>query len=96
MKRVRENSEFANKLLHLSDRYHSWQIWSDFITIFAVTLSNAVDHRYFTEREEMYHKIRAKYNEKEFNRFPELIADTVLAFEENPEQDFFRRYVYGA
>lgn len=88
MKRVRENSEFAKKLLHLSDRYHSWQIWSDFITIFAVTLSNAVDHRYFTEREEMYHKIRAKYSEKEFNRFPELIADTVLAFEENPEQDF--------
>lgn len=36
----------------------------------------------------MYHKIRVKYSEKEFNRFPELIADTALAFEENPEQDF--------
>ena len=88
MKHVRQNSDFAKKLLHLSDRYHTWQIWSDFITIFAVALSNTVDNSNFAAREEMYNKIRAKYNEKEFNRFPELIADTVLSLEENPEQDF--------
>lgn len=83
-----EHSEFAKKFLNLSDRYHAWQVWSDFITLFAVALSNTVDRSNFSEREEMYNKIRDKYNEKEFNRFPELIADTVLAFEENPEQDF--------
>ena len=88
MKRVREHSEFAKNLLNLSARYHTWQIWSDFVVLFAVAISNSVDYKNFSEREEMFNKIRAKYNENEFNRFPDLMAATVSALEENPEQDF--------
>ena len=36
----------------------------------------------------MYMKIIGKYNEAERKVFPELVADVVLALEENPEQDF--------
>ena len=36
-------SIFAKKLLGLSQRYHTWEVWSDFIVMFAVALSNTVD-----------------------------------------------------
>lgn len=81
-------SDFTKKFLHLSDRFHNWEVWSDFITMFAVALSNSVDKTHNIEREEMYMKIISKYNEKERMVFSELVADTVLAFEHNPEQDF--------
>lgn len=66
----------------------SWDIWSDFITLAACTISNAVDKTHFDKREKTYLQIIRKYDEQERNIFPELFALVVVALEENPEQDF--------
>lgn len=49
-------------------------IWRDFIIMFACAISNSLD--------------KSHYDEQEQNLFPELTAHTVMALEENPEQDF--------
>lgn len=81
-------TDFAKKLRGLSGRFNTWEIWSDFVVMFSVAISNAFDKSHFTAREEMYHKVISKYNEKERMVFPELVADVAAAFEANPEQDF--------
>ena len=56
--------------------------------MFACSLSNPVDKSHYEEREEHYLKIIRKYHKQEQKLFPELAAQTVLALEKNPEQDF--------
>lgn len=84
-------STFAKKLLGLSQRYHTWEVWSDFIVMFAAALSNSVDRSHREEREAMYAKIISKYNEAERMVFPELVAEVVNALTDDPEQDFLGR-----
>lgn len=79
---------FAKKLRGLSGRFHTWEVWSDFVVMFAAALSNAFDAAHFEEREKMYRGIVEKYNDKERAVFAELVADVAAAFEANPEQDF--------
>lgn len=63
-------------------------MWRDFVVMFACSLSNPVDKSHYDEREKRYLKIINKYNREEQQLFPELAAHTVMALEENPEQDF--------
>lgn len=59
-------SPFAKKLLRLADHYEPWRIWSDFITMFAIAISNQVDSEeseQWESREEMYQKISGRYTE---------------------------------
>lgn len=79
---------FAKKLLGLSGRYSVWEVWSDFITIFACALSNSFDRAHFEKREKEYLRIIGKYEPKEQGVFPDLVAEVTLALEQNPEQDF--------
>lgn len=56
--------------------------------MFACSLSNPVDKSHYEDREERYMKIIKKYSKQEQAIFPELATQTVLALEENQEQDF--------
>ncbi len=58
------------------------------MTMAACSISNAVDKFHFDEREKTYLRIVNKYDKEERQLFPQLLAYTVLALEENPEQDF--------
>ncbi len=80
--------EFIKLFRSISQRFHPWEMWSDFITMFACSISNAVDKEHFDDREALYLKIVKKYNEKELEVFPQLAAEVVMALEKNPEQDF--------
>lgn len=80
--------EFLKLFRSLTVRWRSWDIWTDFITTIACTISNAVDATHYDEREKTYLRIIKKYNKQERKIFVELYAQLVLALEENPEQDF--------
>ncbi len=88
MNEKERRASFVKKFLHLSQRYHNWEVWSDFVVMTATALSNAVDVAHRTEREAMFTKIKEKYTEAEFAVFPDLIAELAMALEEQPEQDF--------
>lgn len=79
---------FMDAFGRLTRRHRAWDVWRDFITMLACALSNPVDKEHYNEREALYLKTIKKYNKQEQNLFPELGAQTVLALEENPEQDF--------
>ena len=80
--------EFLNAFKQLTHRHRTWDIWRDFVVMLACAISNPVDKEHYDEREALYLKIIKKYNKQEQNLFPELAAQTGLALEKNPEQDF--------
>lgn len=80
--------EFLKTFRKLTYRWRSWDIWTDFVTLVACTISNSVDKLHYEEREATYMRIITKYNKEEQALFPELFAQLVLALENNPEQDF--------
>lgn len=80
--------EFLKTFGTLTHRWRSWDIWTDFITLVACTISNSVDKLHFEEREKTYLRIINKYNKEERELFPILFAYVVVALEENHEQDF--------
>lgn len=81
-------NDFLKAFKQFTGRHHPRDIWSDFITMFACALSNPLDKGRRDEREALYLRLIKKYNDKEQALFPELAACTVMALEENPEQDF--------
>lgn len=80
--------EFLRVFKQLTNRHRSWDVWRDFIVMYACALSNPVDKQHYEEREALYLRIIKKYNKQEQPLFSELAAHTVMALEENPEQDF--------
>ena len=80
--------EFLKAFHQLTYRHRPWDVWQDFIIMFACSLSNPVDKSNYEEREKRYLKIIKKYNKQEQKLFPELAAYVVMALEDNPEQDF--------
>lgn len=65
-----------------------WQAWQDFIFMSACSFSNAVAKNDYVNREKAYLQIINKYNQRDRQLFPKLLAKVVTAFENNPEQDF--------
>lgn len=88
LKKENVKKEFLKTFKQLTYRYRAWDVWRDFIIMFACSLSNPVDKTHYEEREKRYLKIIKKYNKQEQERFPELAAYVVMALEENSEQDF--------
>ncbi len=72
----------------LDGKYNRWNIWNDFILMFATSLANVFPGPYRQEREEAYLKAAKKYTQKELNAFAEMMALTVMGMDENPDQDF--------
>ncbi len=79
---------FVKLFRDLTYRHSPWTVWSDFIVMSACAISNPCDREHREEREALYMKTIDKYNRQELDIFPQLLAEMVLALEENPEQDF--------
>lgn len=86
---------FVRRIMALSPRHSLWEVWSDFIIMFACALSNRFDGAHFEKREALYKRLIMKYDAKERMVFPDLVADVVAAMEENPEQDFLGSVYMG-
>lgn len=80
--------QFMDKFNVLAHSRNNGEVWSDFVLLIACSISNAVDSKNYAEREQRYMSVIGKYSADESNIFAELLAITVLALEENPEQDF--------
>lgn len=80
--------EFTGVYQKLMTERSAWEIWADFISMFADAISNSVDESHFEAREDDFNKIRAKYSGAEYEHFRELSAITVRALDENMWQDF--------
>lgn len=86
--KIDSKKEFLRVFNQLTNRHPSWDVWRDFVVMYACALSNPMDKEHYEEREALYLQLIKKYNKQEQPLFSELAAHTVLALEENPEQDF--------
>jgi type I restriction-modification system DNA methylase subunit len=65
-----------------SYRHSSWQVFSDFVEMVALSISNSVDSRQYKERELRYLDIIRTYEHKEGELFPQMFAELVLALQD--------------
>lgn len=86
--KIDSKKEFLRVFNQLTNRHRSWDVWRDFIVMYSCALSNPVDKQHYDEREALYLRTIKKYNKQEQPLFSELAAYTVMALEDNPEQDF--------
>ena len=68
--------------------YSRWEVWSDWVTLSAIAISNATDASHAEQREARYRTISKKYTKSDMELFSEILALFVVALEENPDQDF--------
>lgn len=92
--RQREFQKVFEKACYM---HSSWQVWSDFILLSAITIQNAVDQQgaLHDEREGEYMRTILQYGEDERALLPKLLAIVVEALEENPGQDFLGNLFMG-
>ena len=65
-----------------------WELWQDGITMFALAISNTVDHRFRDKREQEYIEIAHKYSKGEMQVFVDIFSEIVNQLELDQEQDF--------
>ena len=65
-----------------------WQVWADFVTMFAIAISNSLDKEQAEPRERRYLELAAGYRPKEQQLITQLVTATVEALDTNQEQDF--------
>jgi type I restriction-modification system DNA methylase subunit len=66
----------------VSYRHQTWQVFSDFLEMSAIAISNSVDWPQKEEREKQYMSIISRYESKEIELFPELLGELILALED--------------
>lgn len=66
----------------LRDRHSSWRVFSDFVEMSALSISNAVDPAERDEREARYLAIAAQYSPEELALFPQMLGELTSALEE--------------
>lgn len=80
--------EFLSIFNSLCGRHGRWEVWSDFIQLTAIDISNATDKGNAPKRAADARNIAKKYSEDEIKRMAEMLMQMVYAMDGNPDQDF--------
>ena len=71
------------KLIEQAAYRHSvWQVFSDFLEMSAISISNSIDPVHWEDRERRYMEIVKGYNKAEINLFPQMLAELVKSLEQ--------------
>lgn len=81
-------TEFTKIFNSLCGRYSRWEVWQDFVTLSAISVSNTVDRRNAAEREKTYMTISGKYKPAELEKFSQMLCEVVTGMDINSDQDF--------
>ena len=82
------SKDFLNGFNKLTRTHRPFDVWRDFVIMFACAISNPLDKFHYKDREERYLSIIHRYGKDEQMIFPKLAAYTTMALDANPEQDF--------
>ncbi|MBD5128462.1 MAG: hypothetical protein HDT43_00830 [Ruminococcaceae bacterium] len=83
-----DSAEFVKTFNSLMTSRAAWEVWADFVSLAAISISNCVDEQNAAVRETEYQKIISKYKQDELEVFPKLIGMVVMALEKDRNQDF--------
>lgn len=74
------DKQFIDIINHLAPSRQTWEVFSDFVELCAISISQSV--HYQQDREDQYMRTISKYSHDEAQKFPELLAITIKALEE--------------
>ncbi|MBC3540632.1 N-6 DNA methylase [Rufibacter sediminis] len=77
--------EMAKTVRNLAHRHSQHNVFSDFVEMSAIALSNAVDWNQREKREARYMEIVGKYKKEEVDQFPKLMGQLVEGLEAGPD-----------
>ena len=82
--------DFQKVFAKLCNTKSAWQVWSDFVEMVAIAISNSCELRSDVreKREADYLNIINTYSKDHQSLFPEMLSILTFSLEENPEQDF--------
>lgn len=86
--RIDWERKFLKSFQKLTHSHRVWDVWRDYIVLHACAISNAFDKENYERREKRYLDIIHRYGKEEQEIFPALAADTLMALNDNQEQDF--------
>lgn len=69
---------------NLRGKYDTWNIFSDFLSMGAISIRNSVDLKGREKREKGYLDITNKYTPKELEMFSKMLAELILGLEKEP------------
>ena len=82
------SKKYVEFVTALCGKYSAWEIWNDYINMFATSLCNSFRHEHWLEREKYYLRIARKYSPEERNKMSELSAMLIQDLERNPDYDY--------
>src|SRR5690625_404240 len=88
MQYEKSQKEIKKIIYGMAGKYNRYTIFRDFILLSACTISNSVDKAQWQKREGMYMDTIKKYSRDEANKFAEMLALMILAYERRMG-DFF-------
>ena len=62
-------------------RHSTWQVYSDFVEMSAISISNSVDLAQYDEREKQYMRVIERYSKEELSLFPQMLGELALELE---------------
>lgn len=84
--RTAAQKEFIKLFDTLTGTHSRWEVWKDMVVIMATAISNAVDKRFFDEREKVYlDTINNRYTHEQQKIFAELFAMLVDIMDKQAE-----------
>lgn len=89
-----DQKEFIKVIDTLANRFHRWEIWSDFIVMAATIISNSLDKVHAEKREATYMQIAKKYTKQELELFPQLYTMVVMALEKTRTEIFWVKCIW--
>lgn len=84
--------KLAKLITSLAYRHSQWQVFSDFVEMAAISISNAVDLAHRESREARYMEIIKRYTPEELAKFPQMLAALTIALEEGPDDILGRTF----
>lgn len=89
---VRGVDDYKKEFLRLFDslcgKYSRWEVWSDFIQLTAIDMSNATDKVNAPKRMETGKTIRKKYRDADMETMGDMLMQLVGGMDANTDQDF--------
>lgn len=95
--RTETDKKFIKALEKLSYRYSTWKVWTDFIELTAISISNARELRNDIRlaRENQYQNLFDMYTTEEQALFIDMFACLMESYMGNPAQDFLGSLYMG-
>jgi hypothetical protein len=79
-----DHEKELERLLQEAARRHSaWQVFSDFLALCAISISNALDRSQSAQREQDYLAAIRRYDRHEADLFPRMLGQLTLALEDD-------------